>query len=62
MTTRRSYLITLTTSDSRKRTIMRNMLWRMGAREVLPGVYWATLTPEEHARLTRQFGVRVRER
>lgn len=57
---RRSYIITLTTQDPKQKTAMRNALWRLGAKERLPGVYTASLTAAEYAQLSRRFGVRAR--
>ena len=59
---RRSYLISLTNKDRQQRTRMRNALWRLHASEVLPGLYLAYLTDEEHRRLSQRCGVRIRAR
>lgn len=58
---RKAYLITLTTTDAVQRTAMRNALWRLGASEILPGLYLAYLTAAERQRLSHKFGVRIRE-
>jgi hypothetical protein len=58
---RRSYLITLPTTSQTTRTAMRNELYRLGAREILPGVYLCALTDGERQQLSRRFaGVRLR--
>lgn len=59
---RRPYIISLTAKNKEQRTAMRNALWRLNASEVLPGLYLAYLSQDEHKCLTRRFGVRVRPR
>lgn len=60
---RKSYLVTITTSDPTQKTAMRNALWRLGGQEILPGLYLVALTPAEHQALARRFGgMRVRAR
>lgn len=53
---RRSYLVTLPTTSQAQRTAMRNELYRLGAREILPGLYLAALTDGERQRLSQRFG------
>jgi len=60
---RRPYLISVTTHEPSERTAMRNALWRLQAKEVLPGLFWVGLTDEEKQRLARRFvGMRARAR
>jgi len=53
--TRRSYIITLTTTDQKQKTAMRNALWRLGASELLPGLYVVKLTWPEYRKLANRF-------
>jgi hypothetical protein len=58
---RRSYLISVSERGKTARTAMRNALFRLNGKEVLPGLFWVALTDEERAALGRQFGkVRIR--
>lgn len=60
-TPRRDYLISITTKDATERVQIRNAMCRLGAREIWPGFYWATLTEHERANLARKFGkLRIR--
>lgn len=54
---RRSYLITLPTTE-KQRIAMRNALYRLGAKEILPGLYLVSLSESERASLTQRFGGR----
>lgn len=53
---RQSYLVSLTARDQTQKTAMRNALWRLGGREILPGLYLVALTPAERQALARRFG------
>lgn len=60
---RRSFLIAITENDLKKRATMRNALWRLGGKEILPSLYIVALTPAERQALARRFRkIRVRER
>jgi hypothetical protein len=61
-TQKRSYLIRLADTEPKRRSLMRNALYRLGATEILPGLYLAHLTAAECQSLSRRFGVRTRAR
>jgi hypothetical protein len=58
---RRSYLISVSERGQTARTAMRNALFRLNGKEVLPGLFLVALSEEEKAALGQKFGqVRIR--
>lgn len=61
--TRTSYLIAVSNGDRQQRIALRNLLWKLGGNEILPGLFWVALTDGEKQMLNRRFGkLRIRQR
>lgn len=61
-TLQRAYLISITRGTREERTAMRNAVWKLGGRAILPDLYYVTLTDAQKASLDRRFGgLRIRQ-